>query len=518
MAQIVPGSNTYSHTSQFKLKLDHEQDSFSDSHGTIYKIALGLFSLLAYAYLLFFPFMTLLLGWLILEQAQQLNGYLDYVLFATELTGIIITARVSLFLYQLSFPLPDGNCLQETQAPYLYALVKEAQLESHSPDIHNICISRLYESKIIRTPTNGYAFRFSNTLVLGLPLIQSLSTQQLKAIIKRELLHIADISHHIDGWFYSLRNIWQQYQQLPRDAWSLNLLFIQLFFSWYAPLYKLLSQAAARHEELYVDREIYQQNHHDSLVDILTTMGISKAFLNEQHFPHLLNKAYKHEFPPYFPYESFERNLRTKIDSEFCQRWLDKTLNQTDTSKDFPELKQRIFNLGLDTIWLPDMHNVSSASKLLDENLFLLCQQLDDNWFKYNEAEWNTRFKTGQGEQNKLKEYHVLLKQKILSEQKTWEYIQLIKKYLDEADTIDLYRQILKTDFKDPRISFEIGRKLLKQLDPDGIDAMHLTIDLDSTYTVMSCQLLTKYYSQIGDKKMAQSYRRRALEYQVEAA
>ena len=518
MVQDMPNERSAPHTSEFKLKFEDDSTSFTEKHRRIYNTALRLFSLLTYAYLLLFPILSIVLGWLIWQQSQQLDSYLDKIIFASEITAFIISTRVSYYFFTLRFPLPNDIYLPKDAAAYFYTLVNEVQLESHAPSIQRICISSHYESKLIRTPSSGYAFKFTNTLILGLPLIQSLSVQQLKAVIKRELLHIIEPKQHISGWFYNLRNIWPQYQQLPQKSWSINFLFIQLFFSWYAPLYKLLSQAAARHEELYVDKQLYQQNHHDSLVDILTTMGISQTFFNEVHFPHLMNKAYKHEIPPYFPYESFERNLHTKIDSEFCQHWLDKTLNQEGIQKDFPSFPQRIQNIGLDKIWLPDMNTASSASSLLDDMLFILCQQMDDEWFKNNEDEWNSRYKIGQLEQNKLKEYQVLLKQNILSDQKTWEYILLTKKYVDELEASELYKQILKTDFSDPRISFEIGRKLLKQLDEDGIDAMHKTIKLDDSYTVMACQLLTKYYSQLGDKKMAQSYRRRALEYQVEAA
>ncbi len=517
MIQEIPKERNSPHTNAIKLKPE-EALSFPEKHRHIYNLALRLFSLLAYVYLLFFPIISIVLAWAIWLQHSQLNSYLDHIILASEIIALIISLRVSYYFLTASFPHTDDFYLQKNDANYFYTLLDEIQLECNSPPIHRICISDQYESKLIRTPTSAYPFKFTNTLVLGLPLIQSLSVQQLKIIIKRELLHMTEPKQHISAWFYNLRNLWPQYQRINKQHWSINFLFIQVFFSWYAPLYKLLSQAAARHEELYVDKQIYQQHHDESWVDILTTMGISQHFFNEIHFPHLMNKAYKHETPPYFPYESFERNLRTKIDNEFCQQWLDKTLNQTDNLKDFPSFKQRLHNLKLKHIWLPNMNTTTSASSLLDDMLFILCQQMDDRWFKRNEEEWESRFKIGQLEQNKLVEYQVLLKQNILPDPKKWEYILLTKKYVDELESSELYKQILKTDFSDPRISFEIGRSLLKQLDEDGIKAMHKTIELDDTYTVMACQLLTKYYSQLGDKKMAQTYRRRALAYQVEAA
>ena len=89
---------------------------------------------------------------------------------------------------------------------------------------------------------------------------------------------------------------------------------------------------------------------------------------------------------------------------------------------------------------------------------------------------------------------------------------------MDEQDAIELYKQILHIHTDDARIAFDIGRSMLALMNPDGIEALEKAIQQDGSYTVSACQLITKFYVRIGNSKLAQTYRRRALAYQVEAA
>jgi hypothetical protein len=83
---------------------------------------------------------------------------------------------------------------------------------------------------------------------------------------------------------------------------------------------------------------------------------------------------------------------------------------------------------------------------------------------------------------------------------------------------LPLYKQILLNNITDARVFFDIGRTLLTHADVAGVAALEHAINLDAGYTVIACQLMTKYYVQTGNSKSAQDYRRRALAYQVNAA
>ena len=233
----------------------------------------------------------------------------------------------------------------------------------------------------------------------------------------------------------------------------------------------------------------------------MATQSIHARYLDDYFWPHLLNKAYKHQVPPYLPYASIENNIRSKLDNETAQLYLDAAMTDDNKQGTIPNLKTRLSKLGIHTVLLPEATSQRATQYFSDRALTLIIKQMDNIWIKSSQFDWQQKFKTGQQEQNKLKELQVQAKQGLLSDTKTWEYIQLIKKYMANEEALKLYKQVLEIDTDDARISFDIGRTLLKNMDQLGITALESAIKKDASYTVMACQLITQFFVRTGNSR-----------------
>jgi Zn-dependent protease with chaperone function len=492
--------------------------SLTDRHPVIYFSLLSVIALIGYVFLISFPLISTYLIITIPQQIIQASNYIDAIIILAEIAIASLSAWISIYLYKLSIKLPGGRPVTNDEEPQLVHLIEKIQSQHNAPAIHRIRITEKFNIRIIRTPKNGYPFAFTNTLLIGLPLMQSLSPEELNTAIVREISHIKNIYRRTSGWFFFLRQTWCQYRIAHQEKWNPQNIIMRVFFAWYSPLFKMLSQNAARIEELHADS--YTQKYIDkvTLFEMIATAGISEYYLNNNFWPHLYNKAYKHKTPPYLPYASIETNLHTKLDSETAETWLEKSINSNDSHTDIPSLRQRMANLDLKRIMMPAPVMESSAHYYLADTLKTITQQMDKVWQMTHQFDWQQKFKIGEQERIQLRQLQSQVESGALSDIKVWEYILLIKKHINENSALLLYIKILRLQPKDARINFDIGRTLLNNLDELGIKTLETSMEQDPTYTVIACQLITKFFVAIGNSKSAQLYRRKALAYQVEAA
>jgi len=501
---------------------DEQQTSSIERHPRAYQIFLTCTALIGYTFIFGLPILGSLLLALIPNQIISAADYISVSVIFIELGIVIIAFSLSAALYQLKIALPAGRPLSDAEAPKLFALIKELNKELLSqkfqPRIQHVKISQHYEITTHRTPTNGFPLFFTNTLVIGLPLLQSHSPKQIKTLISREIIHLSGSRLRLSSWLFFAGKYWQQYNNALKKQVITPNIFLLFFFSWYAPLYKLFAQEVENIETHFVDDAIAKNSGLKNIADTLAHNYIVRKFLYQSFWPHLNNKAYRHKTPPYLPYSSLERNLKSELDSLTSQSWLDSITLDRDESQRSPDLLARLKKLNVTQPSLPEHHQVSAAQYFLSDTLAKLIKQMDKLWLVSNQFTWQKKYQKGQTEITELKELGIQAKQSLLSDDRMWDYIQLIKRYIDKGEAIKLYKQILQMDTRDARISFEIGRTLLDHMDSDGIDALEATIKNEPGYTLMVCQILTRYYTRTGDNRSAQTCRRRALAYQVDAA
>jgi len=498
---------------------NNETLSAAERHPYIYTTCLIMAALFGYAFLFIFPLTVLALAISVPGAIIEAKDQLDVVLVLSAIAIAAGAGWMSWYLYRVKPALPAGRPLKTDEAPMLFEAIQESCRQLGAPQVHMVRLVRDYHIEIVKTPSNGYPLSCTNTLLIGLPMFQSLSPGQLMLAINRELAHLASPYKRSTAWAYFISKIWCQYRILHHTGWHPASIIMRVFFSCYAPLFKLLAQSAIREEEFYADQTINNADRNFTFIDMLSTQSIHRRYLDEHFWPHLLNNAYKYKTPPYLPYASMQDHLHSKLDSQSAQALLDTAMSEKPKNNgSMPVLKQRLFRLGLHTVMLPEPEKQSATQYFSDHALVLIIGQMDHIWLKTSQFDWQQKFRTGQLEQNKLKELRVQSRQRLLTNHRTWEYIQLIKKYVDDEQALELYKQVLSIDTDDARIGFDIGQTLLAHMDRQGIEALENAIAKDPGYTVMACQLITDFFVRCGDSRSAQTYRRKALAYQVEAA
>ena len=81
---------------------------------------------------------------------------------------------------------PDGQRVTREQAPILWADVDALTKELNAPKIHDIVIDMDTNAGAQQRPTLGIFGRYRNTLLLGLPLMEMLPKDEMRAMMAHE--------------------------------------------------------------------------------------------------------------------------------------------------------------------------------------------------------------------------------------------------------------------------------------------------------------------------------------------
>jgi hypothetical protein len=493
-------------------------NTLSERHPIVYLGFMSLYACLGYIWTLMFPLVFLFLLVYIPYDLYQAGGFLHYSIVLLELVAAGIAGWMSYELFRLPVSYPSGRPLNQDEAPVLHTLIGELCKKHNIRRINRIRIVRDFSIELVRTPATGFPLFHSSSLLIGLPFMQSQSPRYLMAAIEREIIHLAGVHRRPASWLYFSRQTWQQYQLSWQKKWTAPSILMRAFFSWYSPLYKLLSQSACRMQHYYADKMVQAALRDQTLVNMLITSVFCAHYLENDFWPHLHNKAYRHKQPPYMPYTSLDHNLRVNLKEENAQGWLNAEMEKNVQPADVPTFRQRLERLSVYRVVLPPPVTESAARYFLGEHLKIIAGQLDQVWFKTHEFEWQQKFQQGLQQQQHLRTLMTQSLQNLLTDEGAWELLQLGKRYLGDDPMLPLCKQILQNSISEARIYFDIGRTLLTHADTEGVAAIEKAMLLDDSYTIIGCQLMTKYYVQIGNSKSAQNYRRRALAFQVNVA
>lgn len=485
----------------------------------VYYTGLVLFTLLGLGFILFFPVATLLLLKQIISALFNPQQGLPWLSLLLQTVLALAFAAMSYALAITRPALPGGQALSAEDAPALLKLVDELRGRFKTPRFDQILLTPDYSVQVIRTPRSGFPLFFRYTLTIGLPLLQTQTPLQVKVQLARRIGQLC-ATPRLNRVLLSLHDAWQAYAQTPLTGPAPAVYLLHTVFRTYAPLYHPLCQRCAREDELFADDQSMQVVHHEDVAQSMLVTQITQRFLDARFWAVLFKSAIRHPAPLQLPFAGMEQAVRKGLSTALAQRYLNQArLEKTPARADMPSLSERMENIGHTQFELPPTLTQSAAEHFLGAGLQKLQRKMDKIWLEANLSEWQRRHRFAQRELHRLKTLLNQIPRGVLKSQNVWECAMLVQKYVeDKAHVARLFKILMKRKESDARTHFYIGRFLLSLHDPVGVQALERAMSLDSTNTVPACQLITRFMVSKGERKDAQAYRRRALEYQAHAA
>ncbi|MEM7579482.1 MAG: M48 family metallopeptidase [Cyanobacteria bacterium P01_A01_bin.80] len=354
---------------QFDI-LIHKLEVFGRKQPNVYKLRLALLATLGYAYIfvILAATLALLTGiiWLMLTSRSFHTGAIKITIFLT-IFGLILLRSL-----WVSFPPPTDLYLKRKDFPGLYALVDELSSKLQAPCFHSILITDDFNAAVMQRPRLGLLGWQQNYLIIGLPLMLALTTEQFRAVLAHELGHLSGNHSRFSAWIYRQRSTWYRIaKELGEGGNETSWFIFEWFLKWYVPFFNAYSFVLARMNEYEADQCAVELTGAKNTASALINADIKAKFLENSFFSNIYKQINTEIEAPKSVFTEMKAAFSKKIDSTESRLYLTQALaEETNNDDTHPCLSDRLNALqclpkNQEQISLPTTIKVSAAREIL---------------------------------------------------------------------------------------------------------------------------------------------------------
>ena len=405
---------------------------------------------------------------------------------------------------------PKGIRLTRRQVPELFSLVQEVRRSLRAPRAHVVLLTGDFNAAVVQHPRLGILGWPRNYLILGLPLLQALSVEQLRAVIAHEFGHLSGAHGRIGGWIYRARSSWSRLldKMEEEEHWA-SFIFLP-FFRWYAPYFNAYSFVLARQQEYEADQGAVAIAGAAPLAQALVRLNVVGQFLDERYWEHIREQARESPEPDARPFGRMDPRALAVHSTAEAQDWLDTALAASTTLADtHPCLRARLEAIG-QTAHLPEPVEQSAGQQLLGPALDTLSAQLDDAWSEQVRDAWRQAYAQSERDRKRLGELEEQPAEHAHDPELLWERAQLTETLRGEQAALPLYRRILDVAPENVQATFAVGRLLLAQDDEAGLTHIEASAHANHQALIPGAQHAVAFLQRNGRTDEAERWIERA--------
>jgi Zn-dependent protease with chaperone function len=414
---------------------------------------------------------------------------------------------------------PQGRVLTGTECPDLFHLIEDLRVKAQAPRVDSVLLTSDFNAAIVQHPRFGIFGGTRNYLMLGLPLMQSLSTEEFQAVVAHEFGHLSGAHGKFGAWIYRLRTGWARLLGAlqAHNHWGAAL--FTRFLNWYAPLFSAYSFVQARQQEFEADRMSVEAVGREATASALLRVNTQGEFLSETFWPSIFKRADEDPAPTMSPFSMLGPSLRERDPTFAPDRSLAKALAQrTGYGDTHPCLADRLKAIGVEP-YIPGLVELSAADVLLGTTVENLRRDLDERWRTSVKQWWDKRHQYANESRTRL----AALERKAteaqpLSEEEQWDRARFTEEFGSSDAAMVLYLQILERNPQHVGALWRRGQLLLARDDPQGIDELSAAARIDRKLEQPACAALVGFHRRHGREVEAQEYERRYWELSEQGA
>lgn len=309
---------------------------------TVWWVVLGYVTLLA---ALFAGIVLVIAGVVIAVVFQGVVGTVIAALVA--LVGLLTALFISGSLW-VRFDPPHGIELTVEEHPDLHALIAETGRLAGGVRFQRVMLDGEMNASVVQNPRLGVLGWYRSYLVIGLPLMESLSTEELQAVLAHEFAHVAGADGKTGAWLHRTRATWERVVAHMSAGPYCPLL--PRFFNWFWPRFNSRAFLLSRLNELAADRVSAATVSASILSSGLQRLAVQGERLEDDFWDPMERMILGSGPLPENAMEQMATLLRAEPAATKAGQWLQKALAKTSGSTDcHPALSDRLKGLGCQT-------------------------------------------------------------------------------------------------------------------------------------------------------------------------
>jgi len=423
--------------------------------------------------------------------------------------ALLVLAWIIVKSLWVSLPPPEGIALDLESAPVLERRLEEIRAALRAPKPHDVLLTMDFNAAVFQRPRFG-VFGWPKTyLQLGVPLLYALDARQFDAVLAHEFAHLSRAHPKTGLWVFRVSRTWQQLlTQLHRSGSKAGWLF-KRFFHWYVPRLEARGFVMSRRDEYEADAEAAQIASADAMGSALIALDVRAQTLVKEFWPEVWRRAEHEATPPTQAWQLFPDRMRTtSITDQAVARALTATAMEHDTH---PSLSERLRALGVAdasgvkpkvTESLQSPLSITAADQYLSDRAGRALVDADRAWSGEVSNDWGARHRQLTNCRARCAELLDADRNGTLEPEGTWELASALRELGEDATPY--LRRIVEATPDHAPAQFLLGRSLLAENDPAGVEHIRAAMKLEVGAVEQGAALLRQYYRDRGDHEQAE--------------
>ncbi len=281
------------------------------------------------------------------------------------------------------------------EAPDLFAAIDAVREKVGGPAVEGVHIGDAPAVSIEQAPIYGLYGGYRSRLVIGLPLLQALSTRQLIAVIAGEFARFGPAGGRLSGFLFRTRAFWRAFIDPARAERMIASPGMRAFARWYAPALEAVGAPFARARAYDADAAGAVAADAQTTADALIRAALAERYLGETFWPKVRTRMQTCARPNVAPFKHMDKTFMAMRSWRQSEAWLQEIeRDAAGAGEAAPPLVERIARLGAE----PRLAAVGAqrATLLLGSLYETLLDEFDQNWRDRVADEWSAEHERAQ--------------------------------------------------------------------------------------------------------------------------
>ena len=224
---------------------------------------------------------------------------------------LVLTTGRAIRALCIAFPEPKGVAVSPAHRRHLARRCRRHPRAARRSADAPAARDGAFNASALQRPRFG-PFWTRNTLLIGYPLLATLTPEQARAVVAHELGHITHAHGWFAAWVHRTRASWVHLiDALDRDGTTP--VYAHLLFRWYVPRLQAAAAAVSRRQELLADRLAAEVTGSDTAAQALVAIEIGGHVLDRMFWPRVFDRV-RHDPDPPRPYSEMGPEIWAHLD------------------------------------------------------------------------------------------------------------------------------------------------------------------------------------------------------------
>jgi Zn-dependent protease with chaperone function len=400
---------------------------------------------------------------------------------------------------------PNGYHLGRDDGRALYAVVDAVSDAVDVPHVDGLVIANTFVASAAAY-REGWTRRSRRVLIIGLPVLATLSTPELRAVIAHELAHFSRARDRYAAWVYRTRRSWRAVLEALNERRATPL-YVFWLVRWYVPRLDAASSRVARRCEFLADGVAAALAGSRVVGDALVAFEAGARYASDTYWP-AVGAAAESDADLPRPFSGMLNWTARDAASETLDELL---AGRSSPNDSHPSLQERLAALDVHGRVPPPLVSTAGA-EILGTTLTALADRLDGDWQQNRGREWRRRHDAYLDARRALAR---LMAQPSITPAELYARAELVERLESAGAALPIYHSA--ADAGHPGARLEAGRLLLDRRDPRGVALIESAMDADERLVPRGCRILVDYFVETKQELAAHQCEWRATAYQTRA-